>query len=220
MSVVIDGAVSAVERSVVELLEDGKVSTGSRVFVATGSIPAAGWLVVEPEAAAGQSRRCMVLSGSGGILVSGFAADVMLPGEPSPLGPVEPLPGWVVAFATGIWDREQLSNDLREARMTLQRERSRLEAIVDAAHEYADENDLCERFDSFMIDQGLRPRMRDYYVNVDVKLRVSVSVSARSADAAANEVDRYEVADAIDNLMPGELRDLIEDYDVADVEAA
>lgn len=55
---------------------------------------------------------------------------------------------------------------------------------------------------------------------VDVKLRVAVSVSARSADAATSEVGRYEIVDAIENRYPGGLRDLIEDYDVVDVEAA
>lgn len=216
MSVVVEGSVSSVERSVVELLGCGEVSSGSRVVARTGSAPAVGWLVVEPDAQ-GQ-RRCMVVSSSGEVLVSGFAADVTLPGEPLPS--IEPTPGWVVPFATGIWDRDQLTNELREARMTLQQERSRLESIVDAAHEYADENDLCERFDSFMVEQGLRPRMRDYDVIVDVKLRVAVSVSARSADAASNDVGRYEIVDAIENRYPGGLRDLIEDYDVVDVEAA
>lgn len=217
---VVEGSVSSVERSVVELLGRGEVSSGSRVVARTGSNPAVGWLVVEPDAP-GKPRgqhRCMVVSSSGEVLVSGFVPDVTLPGEPLPS--IEPTPGWVVPFATGIWDREQLTNDLREARMTLQQERSRLESIVDAAHEYADDNDLCERFDSFMIEQGLRPRMRDYDVIVDVKLRVAVSVSARSADTASNDVGRYEIADAIENRYHGGFRDLIEDYDVVDVEAA
>ena len=48
------------------------------------------------------------------------------------------------------------------ARQELTAHQARLERIVDAAHEYADDNDLCARYDEFMMSVGLRPRSRDW----------------------------------------------------------
>jgi hypothetical protein len=46
---------------------------------------------------------------------------------------------------------------------------------VDAAHAYADENELYERFDDFMEVQGLRPRTRDWAVEVEATVRARVT---------------------------------------------
>jgi hypothetical protein len=61
--------------------------------------------------------------------------------------------------------------------------------LVDSAHEWADDNDLCQKFDQFMESQGLPGREREFTVSVSVSLTVNVDlpVTARSEQAARDE---------------------------------
>jgi len=85
---------------------------------------------------------------------------------------------WAVARVRA--ERDQACTERDQVRQQLIAERARLESIVDAAHQYADDHDLCERFDEFMVEHGLRPRRRDYIVELDATVRVSVNVSGRN----------------------------------------
>ena len=67
----------------------------------------------------------------------------------------------------------------------------RLSELEAAAHEWADDNDLCERFDDFMEEMGLSRRVRDFEVEVQVCVRGSVS--ATSEDAAYEVVEWAEI---------------------------
>ncbi len=61
--------------------------------------------------------------------------------------------------------------------------------LVDSAHEWADDNDLCQKFDQFMESQGLPGREREFTVSVSVSLTVNVDLplAARSEQAARDE---------------------------------
>jgi hypothetical protein len=88
------------------------------------------------------------------------------------------------------------------------------------AHDYAKDNDLCERFDRFMISEGLRPRSRDWVCEVDATVRVRIPGTSHSADAAGSEVTDQLVQEAMAALGSGGLADAIQDHDVVDVEDA
>lgn len=192
------------------------IGSGSWV-VARGSDQnvAGGWLVIEDDQA-GADRWCAVISADPvSAVAAGPVSQVELSAWSVPDGS---MPSWVVLLASAQWDIARARSGAEQARRALDEHRNRLEAIVDAAHEYADDNDLCSRFDDFMIDQGLRARSRDYAVSVDVRLRVSVTESGHDADSASGNVDRNAVAEAIYNLSCYELRDMVDDFDVIDVE--
>lgn len=74
-----------------------------------------------------------------------------------------------------------------------------IDALVESAHEWADDNSLCSQFDNFMESHDLPGRSRMYDVEVEVNIRttVTVSVSARSGDNAADSVDTSEVESAV-----------------------
>jgi hypothetical protein len=129
-------------------------------------------------------------------------------------------PRHCVCDAGAFWGAQRARAERDAARQALTAHQARLERIVDAAHEYADDNDLCSRFDDFMDGQGLRPRSRDWVCEVDATVRVRVTVSARNADAAAGEVDDYAIADAIQEMNRSLLHQAIQDRDVVDTEEA
>ncbi|GAT07669.1 hypothetical protein H7I77_10030 [Mycolicibacterium novocastrense] len=181
---------------------------------------AGGWFVVEQEPIDGGQRWCAIVSADPvAVVAAGPVADVMLWAWSVP-DPDGAMPSWVPVLADSAWQAARGQAAAREARSALSRERARLEAIVDAAHHYANDNDLCSRFDDFMIEQGLRPRSRDYSVLVDVRLRVRISSSGHDADSASENVTTSEVVEAIYNLSRGELDGLCDgDFDIVDVEA-
>jgi hypothetical protein len=64
------------------------------------------------------------------------------------------------------------------------------------AHEYADENNLCDAFDRFMVSVGLEPRTKNFRVSVSVTVDIDVPIEARDEDAAKDAVDSYSVVQA------------------------
>lgn len=99
----------------------------------------------------------------------------------------------------------------------------RLESITDAAHEYADDNDLCSVFDDFMSSQGLRTRDKDFEIEIDatVTVRVSITRTDRDGDAASNQIDSSDVQYAVADSLGLSTHSLdVTDYDVVDVTAA
>ncbi|WP_308160192.1 hypothetical protein [Mycolicibacterium goodii] len=204
-----------------ELLGSG-AEPGSVVWVDTeDGGPVAGWLVVEHPNCVdeGGERRCAVVQAESCSVVSaGLISEVQVSAGPIPTE--NPMPEWVKALAASYWAVQEAFTERDAARLALRKNEERLERIVDAAHEYADENDLCERFDDFMEGQGLRPRMREWVCEVDATVRVRVAVTARSAEAASSGVDDAMVVTALAELSGRGLSDALQDRDVVDVEEA
>ena len=203
-------------RSVEEAIAAG-VSVGAVVCAPLSDGPVTGWLVVEDNADAGANRQCAVVRLDGcAVAVAGAVSEVMLAGDPVPTE--GEMPAWASALAAAAWVSRRYEGALAAARSALLDNEARLERIVDAAHEYASDNDLCERFDQFMISQGLRPRSWDYVCEVDVTVRVRIPVASHSADAAGSEVSDQLVAAAIAELRGSALADAIREHDVVGVE--
>lgn len=74
------------------------------------------------------------------------------------------------------------------------------ERATETAHAYANRNDLCGEFDRCMEDIGLPGRAVDHTVSVTVTIthRASVTITARDADDAAEQVGTDEIIEAIE----------------------
>ncbi|OKH61107.1 hypothetical protein EB73_31140 [Mycobacterium sp. SWH-M3] len=221
MTAVVEGSAVVVSRSVAELLGSG-AEPGSVVWAATednGPVP--GWLVVEHHSCVpqGGERRCAVVhADSCSVVVGGPISEVQIVSGPIPVD--EPMPEWVKALAASFWQTQEARTERDAARSALQRHEDRLERIVDASHEFADEHSLCGDFDDFMIGEGLRPRLRNWICEVDATVRVRIVVAARNADVASSELDDGMVVGALAELTGRGLADALQDTDVVDVEAA
>lgn len=218
MTAVVEGSVGVVSRSVSEALEGG-VSAGAVVCASLADGPVPGWLVVEETAAAGVQRQCAIVRLDGcSVVAAGALSEVKVAGDPVPTE--GEMPAWAPALAGSFWAARRARGEAEATRSALTALQRRLENIVDAAHEYADENSLCERFDDFMMEQGLRPRSREYMCVVDVTVRVRIPASGRNAEAAGGEVTDEMVADAVQGLGARMMADAIQDHDVVDIEEA
>lgn len=203
-------------RSASEALEAG-VQPGAVVRAVVADGPVAGWLVVEETAAAGVERRCAVVGLENYSVVSaGLLSEVKLAGDAVPIEDV--MPAWAPALAGAFWAAQRARADAQAVRSQLREHEARLERIVDAAHEYANDNDLCSRFDDFMVENGLRPRARDWDCVVDATVRIRIPVSSHSSDSAASAVTDEMVVDAISALRGRLLADAVQEHDVVDVE--
>ncbi len=76
---------------------------------------------------------------------------------------------------------------------TKREHKDRLERLVDAAHEEADERNWCFEFDDFLEAQGLPRRSHDYQLRVEVTATVYVSRDATSEDNAIDSLTTQEV---------------------------
>lgn len=218
MTVLVEGSAGVVPRSVSDVLEAG-VQPGSVVCAALSDGPVTGWLVVEETAAAGVERQCAVVGLENCSVVSaGPVSEVKLAGDPVPTA--DAMPAWAPALAGEFWAARRARAEAEASRAALTAHQARLERIVDAAHEYADANDLCERFDNFMQEQGLRPRSHDYIVELDVTVRVRVRASGQNADAAAGQVGHFEVAEQLAGMNQQSLYEAVQDSEVVDTEEA
>lgn len=207
---------AVVSRSVAEALSAG-VESGAVVCAPLVDGPVPGWLVVEETEVGDAERQCAVvrLDGSA-VVVAGAVSEVQVAGDPVPTE--AEMPAWASALAGTFLAARRAREEAQVARSALIEHQARLERIVDAAHEYASDNDLCERFDRFMFSQGLRPRSREWVCEVDATIRVRIAVSSHSADAAGGEVTDQMVLDAIAALRGPLLADAIQDHDAVDVE--
>ncbi|MGF0118819.1 hypothetical protein ACQFYA_21200 [Promicromonospora sp. Marseille-Q5078] len=70
-----------------------------------------------------------------------------------------------------------------------------IERLTDEAHEYANANALCERFDEFMEEHGMRRRSRDHELRVEVTATLYITRNAESVDDAINDLERDDVWD-------------------------
>ncbi|WP_006244167.1 hypothetical protein [Mycolicibacterium tusciae] len=218
MTAVVEGSVGVVARSVSEAMATG-VPAGAVVCASLSDGPVPGWLVVEETAVAGVERQCAVVRLDGcAVAAAGSVSEVKVAGDPVPTD--GEMPAWASALAGAFWASRRYRAEAESARTALLNHEARLERIVDAAHEYANENSLCERFDEFCVEQGLRPRSRDWLCEVDATVRVHIRVTSHSADAAGGEVTDRMVQEAIAELGSRGLADAIQDHDIVDVEDA
>lgn len=89
----------------------------------------------------------------------------------------------------------------------------RLDSIVEDAHEWADEENLCSKFDRFCEEHNLPAREREWRVSVNVSTTVTVYVTASSEQDARDLVDSGNVTRALrDAYLDGD------DWDVDEAE--
>lgn len=213
-------AVAAAAVLVSELLAGGSVSASPLACVAVdrSGVEVPAWLVVEPAGAGGNQRRCAVIErGPGGAVLAAGAVSAVSVSSPRPEAEV---PGWVSVLASATWDAQAATAERDTARILLNEQRARLESIVDSAHQYANDNDLCERFDEFMESHGLRRRDREFTATVRATVEVRVSVSGSTADVAAAAVDDQMIADVLDLMGRRGLCLAITGHEVMDTEEA
>ena len=224
MTAVVENSVGVGSRTVGEALGAG-VQPGAVVCLEVAGGPVAGWLAIDSMGVHGtEDRQCAVVGVEDyAVLAAGPVSQVRVIGEPVPT--TDSMPAWALRVASGAWvaaglriERDQLRGQRDQARAAIEENEARLERIVDAAHEYADENSLCEAFDRFMISQNLRPRSRDWMCEVDVTVRVRIPASAHSSDAAASTITEEMASAAVGELRPDLLADAVRDFDVVDVE--
>lgn len=80
--------------------------------------------------------------------------------------------------------------------------KAELTEIVDDAHEFADNNDLCGEFDRFLEEHGLPSRNdRDQYLAVRVEVTVHVRGAGRTEEDAYDALDQEQVFDAVREAM-------------------
>lgn len=80
-------------------------------------------------------------------------------------------------------------------------EASRMDDLVERAHDLANEKSYCTEFDDFMEELGLPRRDAEYNVSVDVTFSVSLTVTAHDEDSATSDVDHEEVVDAARDML-------------------
>lgn len=97
---------------------------------------------------------------------------------------------------------------LRAADETVERMRIEDANRNEAARQWADENDLCGRFEDFCEAYGWEGRRKDY----DVTVRVSFDVVVSVGDVRRGDDDSYTFRERIDNdFSSGELLELARD---------
>lgn len=71
---------------------------------------------------------------------------------------------------------DALVGECRKNRAQVRAHQRKLDHLVDAAHEYADDYDLCSAFDEFCLAQGLRTRDRERSARVTMDVSVVVDL--------------------------------------------
>lgn len=74
----------------------------------------------------------------------------------------------------------------------------RMDALVEDAHSYASNNDLCSTFDDFMEEHDLPRRITEYELAVEVTATVYVSREGADLDDAISKVDADDIAHLLD----------------------
>lgn len=217
-----DSSVINVDSTVESLISRGFVTvTGAIATTASDSREfATGWLVIESADNLNDgdaTRYCAVIGDDpASVVVCGPASEIELRSWWTPED-IE-MPSWVPVLAAAHWKVARVQRAADDTRRALAKHQDKLETIVDAAHSYADDNNLCGVFDRFMLSQGLRPRSRDYDVTVDVQLRISLTQSGHDADAACENVSDDQIASVLYNLSQHCLSGAIQDYDIVDTD--
>lgn len=101
----------------------------------------------------------------------------------------------------------------KAARDAVLRERW-LAETTSSAHEYADDNDLCERFDEFMESVGLSGRSREQEVTVQVSF--DCTVDTPHGQDPEDHVTQEQVRAALAEVLERVSRGYVLDYEVAE----
>lgn len=91
-----------------------------------------------------------------------------------------------------------LLSEARKHAQTRSANAERIDTLVQDAMAYADEHDLCERFDDFMEAHDLPRRSRDFDLAIDVTTTVRFTRPGASVHAAIESLTREEVFRAIE----------------------
>lgn len=105
------------------------------------------------------------------------------------------------ARVVDLWQESRVNQPELLALAALAKERAHarrdLDALVSDAHEWADDNDLCHRFDDFMEAHNLPTREREFTLRVRASVTVTITKQARNFDDAEDMVCRDDVIDAL-----------------------
>ncbi|BBE49256.1 hypothetical protein ACMHYT_30185 [Rhodococcus qingshengii] len=231
-----DSAVTAPVRDGVEVLEvmpaalvSGFPSEGawSEVVDESGDVVAAGWFSIDADVSTPESGRVVLVSPQlavpGRKLLSAWAGSV----RPSEVRAAAVAPGcapvWFGQYVSPVHEAQRVVVQLeaeREKCAVLERAQGEsvrkhqewIENLNDLAIEWADDNSLCEQFDRFMEENGLRGRERDQEVEVTVTATMTVAVRGVSQRDAEERID----SDDIREHISGHLSYLDFDYALAD----
>lgn len=178
---------------------DRNASTATRVFdslppAPKGTVPLVGQFV------------CLFHDG---VVTTGWLMEEPREQAPDPVGMVHLDAQMLTADGVVVYahrSRQEWLDAERDDRrpsaamlFTLHRKRkAELHEIVMAAHQYADDNDLCERFDEFLDERDLPSRNdRTHSIEVAVNLRVTVEATGIDEDVAYERLDREQVIAAV-----------------------
>ena len=190
---------------VASLTEDEVITaTGARHALSAATLLPRGGECVSVETAAGTvSGRW--LGTAGAPETSGLIRGWVLEGDGEPrehafipgvidarASVTQPCPHADVTMAAAV-----LASIISRERIS-QYHQARMDTLVADAHQWADDNDLCGRFDEFMDEHGLPMRERDFELCVNVRATVYLTRRATTLEGAIEEVDEDAVRAEID----------------------
>lgn len=199
----------------------------SEVFDDCGDVVASGWFSIDAEVSTRDMGRVVLVSPglavpgpkllsawTGSVAPSGVRAAAVAPGS---------APVWFGQYVRPVHESQRVVVELaaeRDRSAALERAQGEsvrkhqewIEELNDRAIEWADDNSLCEQFDRFMEENGLRGRERDQEVEVTVTATMTVTVRGVSQRDAEERI----VSDDIREHISGNLSYLDFDYALAD----
>lgn len=152
-----------------------------------------------------QDGEVAVLTGDGNVIEWILAASDLPDMAVSPYRSVERADGTSQPIDALATETYRLARSLHEAHTKcnrIQREqRAWIDQLVESAHEYADDADLCGTFDNFMERQGLPVREKSHDVDVTVSVELTIyDVMARDAEDAEQKISTEHVHDALRDI--------------------
>ena len=212
-----DFAVTAPVRDGVEVLEvmpaplvSGFPSKGawSEVVDESGDVLAAGWFSIDAEVSTPETGRAVLVSPQSAVpgpkLLSAWAGSV----RPTEVRAAAVAPGWFGQYVSPVYEAQRVVVQLeaeREKCAILERAQGEsvrkhqewIENLNDLAIEWADDDSLCEQFDRFMEENGLRGRARDQEVEVTVTATMPATVRGVSQRDAVERIDSDDIREHI-----------------------
>lgn len=206
---VLDGADVEVLEMMPAPLVPGFPSEGvwSEVLDEGGDVVAAGWFSIDAEISSPElGRVALVCPGpkllsvwTGPVRSAEIRAAAVAPGS---------APVWFGQYVRPVHEAQRVTVQLEAEREksaalvraqgeSVRRHQDWIEKLNDAAIEWADDNSLCEQFDRFMEENGLRGRERDQEVEVTVTATMTVTVRGVSQRDAEERLDSDDIREHI-----------------------
>ncbi|SIJ20352.1 Uncharacterised protein [Mycobacteroides abscessus subsp. abscessus] len=129
----------------------------------------------------------------------------------------------------GVWaafvsEKEGLEAQVRDMGRQMAVSAQKMTRMLDDANELAEEHDWCSVYDNLLERHGLPPRTQDYDAWVSVGLRLPMTQTARSSDAAEAALEdcdsRDRIAQYIYDLSRSSLDEAIDEWSVTSIEQA